>query len=165
MTNILYLLHILNTNKLPELVEIIEAAPIDVNIALWEAEDREQVKIDGETITPIVDFTPTADENLTYKIFKVVERYNKEGHDITETRLLNYMKDPATNVGYPFHEYLMAVHYMIEKGSIEKYEIKVKKTKKVPERTFEFLTLPENLDKQFGQAAVDEWVKSYTTTK
>lgn len=158
--NILYLLKILDTDKVSELVANIDAPPLDMNLAIWEAIDRGEIEIDEEKskVTALKEAQPSSDPDLVNKIIRTVQHYAKNGTNITRGRLNGQIKDPASGYGYPWHDYLMAMQHLIDQGTVVQDVIEVPKSKNRPAHKFAFIGLPENDNAEMNAKAVNKWI-------
>lgn len=174
--NIPYLLQILNTDKLQELVANIDLPPLDMNLAIWEAIDAGDISVDENTgiVKALVEVQPSSDPDLKNKILRVIQHYAREETNITRGRLNTYVKDPISGTGYPYHEYIMAVQHLIDGDLVEEEVADIpgknksiitkkgkQKTKEIrPAHKFVFLGLKSNTDfnKDWNQKAVDKWI-------
>lgn len=165
--NILYLLHVLKTKKLSELVANIDAPPLDINLAIWEAIDDGQVELDEEKdlITPLKTYDSWYDPTLATKLITVIQHYAKNETNITRGRLASYIKDPMTRVGYKTHEYLMTLEHLIETGQILEEVVAVPATKKRPYHKFVFLCLEGNPNEEWNAKAVNKWIADFEKSK
>jgi len=162
-----YLLKILNTDKLSELVANIDLPPIDINLAIWDAENAGRVEIntDKDKITALKDPEITFDSDLASKLLRVMRQYERQELNITRGRLNTMMKDPSTGFGYPYHEYLMALHYLIDSGQIEQEEVSVPKVGKRPYHKFVFLQFAANPNEDWNRGEVNKWIANFTKKK
>lgn len=174
--NIPYLLKILDTEKLEELVANIDLPPLDMNLAIWDAVDAGEIVIDEEkgTVKSLVEVEPSSDPDMKNKILRAVQYYARQKTNITRGRLNTYVKDPISGTGYPYHEYIMAVQHLIDGELIEEEVVDIKarnktffnkkgkqKTKEViPAHKFVFLGLTSNseVNKEWNKKAVDKWI-------
>lgn len=166
--NILYLLKTLKTNKLSLVVANIDAAPLDINIAIWKAIAAGEVEVDEkkDRIKPLKEAEMWHHEELTNKILYVIKHYADNEANITRGTLYGYMKDPVSMVGYTTHEYLMSLQYLIDTGVIEEYEISVPEVKnKRPFHKFVFLCMPGNPNEEWNSKAVHKWISSFGKNK
>lgn len=165
--NILYLLKTLKTNKLSELVAVIDAPPIDVNLAIWEAMDRGEIELDEEKdrITALKDAELWHNPDLTNKLLRVIQHYTRQETNITRGRLNAYIKDPISENGYPMHEYFMSLQYLIDTDTVVEEIVSVPKTKKRPYHKFVFLCLPENDNEEWNAKAVSKWIDGFAKNK
>jgi len=180
--NVPYLLKILNTESLPELVANIDLPPIDMNLAIWESIDRGEIKVDEEeqvgehmgSVRLLVEPEVSSDDDLKGKILRVIQHYAREETNVTRGRLNGYVKDASTGQGYAWHEYIMAMQHLIDDGvviqdvidvpaSIKRYKDGKGRNKEKllrPAHKFAFLGLPENADKnaEWNAKAVNKWI-------
>ena len=174
--NVAYLLKILNTDQLSELVANIDEPALDMNLAIWEAIDRGEIVVDEEagTVKLVSDPEPSSDPDLKNKILRVIQHYAREEINVTRGRLNSLVKDPITGKGYPWHEYIMAVQHLIDGELVHQDVIDVpaatkkftdkkgrKKTKEIrPAHKFAFLGLAENGEKnaEWNAKEVDKWI-------
>lgn len=165
--NILYLLKILETNKLSELVQVIDLPPLDMNLALWGAIDRGEIEIDEkkDRVKALKDAEPWHNPELAGKILSVIQHYAGNESNITVGRLNSYMKDPVSGNGYPIHEYLMSTQYLIDNGTVVEEVVSVPGTKKRPYHKFVFLCLPENDNQEWNARAVNKWIDDFAKSK
>lgn len=165
--NILYLLKILDTSKLSELVAVIDLPPLDMNLALWGAIDAGEIEIDEDKdrVKALKEAEAWHEPDLSNKLLRVIQHYAKNESNITVGRLNSYMKDPASGVGYKVHEYLMSMQYLIDNGQVTEDMISVPKTPKRPYHKFVFLCLPENPNAEWNAKAVNKWIANFESTK
>lgn len=165
--NVLYLLEVLKTKKLSELVAVIDLPPLDMNLAIWEAIDREEIEIDEQKnrVKALKEAKPWHNPELANKLIRVIQHYASNESNITVGRLNSYMKDPVSGAGYPAHEYLMSMQYLIDKGQVVEEVITVPKTPKRPFHRFVFLCLPENPNEEWNARAVNKWISEFEATK
>lgn len=159
--NILFLLKILNTTKLSELVANIDTAPLDYNLAIWEAINKGEIKVDEkkDEITVLKEAKPTNDyPELAEKLLKTIQHYAKNGSNATRGRLNATIKDAMSGKGYAWHEYIMSLQYLIDTGAVEQEELTVPKTKKRHGHVFAFLGLPGNDNREMNAKAVNKWI-------
>lgn len=174
--NVPYLLKILNTESLPELVANIDLPALDMNLAIWESIDRKEIEIDepNGTVKLLVEPEPSSDNDLKNKVLRVIQHYAREETNVTRGRLNSYVKDPTTGQGYPWHEYICAVQHLIDGDLVveEIFEVPEgkktfvkkngKKKEKVvrPAHKFVFLGLADNGEKnaEWNQKTVDKWI-------
>lgn len=165
--NILYLLKILDTKKLSELVAAIDAPPLDVNLALWDAIEAGEIEVDEakDQVTPLKTWEAWHSPDLATKLIRVMQQYAKNEANITRGRLQSYLKDPMTSLGYPLHEYLMTLQYLVDSGQVEEEIISVPETKKRPFHKFVFLCLPGNDNAEWNARAVNKWIADFEKIK
>lgn len=163
MINLLYLLKVLNTKKLSELVGNIDAAPIDINLAVWAAIDAGDISVNEkrDRVIALKEAEPWHDPELAEKMLKVMRHYAKNEANITRGRLFASMKDPSTAQGYPTHEYLMTFQYLVDTKQIEEIVFTVPKTPKRPFHRFVFLCLPGNPNEEWNSKAINKWISNF----
>lgn len=165
--NIPYLLKILDTNKLSELVGNIDLAPLDLNLILGDAEAAGEIEVDRakDTVKALKEPEITFDSDLASKLLRTMQQYQKRKTNITRGRLNSLIKDPATGVGYGYHEYLMALQYLIDTDQIEQEVVKVPKTKDRPYHIFAFLQFPGNPNEDWNRNVVNKWIADFAKKK
>ena len=165
--NIPYLLKTLNTNKLSELMQTIDTPPLDSNLAVWEALDRGEIEIDEDKdrVKALAEPQPWHNPDLATKLIRVIQHYAQNETNITRGRLNGYMKDPLTSQGYPIHEYLMTLQYLIDEGQVIEEVVSVPKTKGRPYHRFVFLCLPGNDNAEWNARAVNKWIDDFAKVK
>lgn len=166
--NILYLLHILQSNKIKDLVENIDLPPIDINLAVWDALDAKQIEVDEEkgTIKALVDYTESCDHDLADKILRVVRHYAAQSTNITRGTLNGVIKDPTSDKGYSWHDYLMALQWLIDTGAIVEDIVAVPAVKnKRPAHTFVCLGLPNNDNEEWNAREINKWIAQFEKKK
>lgn len=173
--NVAYLLKILGTESLPELVANIDLPALDMNLAIWDALDKKEIEIDetNNTVKLLVEPIPSSDSELKNKILRVIQHYAREETNVTRGRLNSYIKDPTSGQGYPWHEYVMAVQHLIDGGLVSEDVIEVPEAKKRfidkkgrkkekiirPAHKFAFLGLTENSqNSEWNRKAVNKWI-------
>lgn len=164
--NIAYLLKCLDTTKLSELVEQIEMVPLDMNLALWAAEDAGEIEIDQakERVKLLAETTPQwHNPDLTNKLLRTIQHYAKSETNPTRGRMNSLIKDPMTNIGYLTHEYIMSMQYLVDNGQVTEETISVPKSGHRPYQQFIFYGLPENGDnnKEWNAKVVNKWIDDF----
>lgn len=168
MINIPYLLKILDTKKLSELVANIDLPPLDINLLVWDAEKAGQIEtdVDNDKITALTEPEKTFNSDLANKLLRTMQHYEAQEVNITRGRLNSAIKDPTTGAGYPYHEYLMALHYLIDSGQIEQEVVSVPEIKdKRPFHKFVFLQFPDNPNEDWNRNEVNKWIASFNKKK
>lgn len=165
--NILYLLKILKTNKITELVANIDAPFLDINLAIWEAERDGKIEVDEKkgTITPLVNAEVSFDSDLANKLIRVIQHYCSKEINITRGRLTSLVKNVGSEFNYPYHEYLMALQYLIDSGQITEQVETVPKSGKRPFHRFVFLQLPDNDNEEWNKREVNKWIANWNKNK
>lgn len=165
--NIPYLLKILDTNKLSELVANIDLPPLDINLAIGDAENDGQVEVNREKdrIKSLVEPEVTFDADLASKLLRTMQQYERNETNITRGRLNSLIKDPVTGRGYGYHEYIMALHYLIYSGQVEQEVVSVPKEKDRPYHKFVFLQFADNPNEDWNRDVVNKWVANWRKQK
>jgi hypothetical protein len=169
--DILYLLKVLKTKKLSELAAAIDAPPLDMNLAIWDAIAAGDIEVDEskDSVKMLKDsVTPWHDPDLASKLIRAIQKYASEEVNITRGRLQSYIKDPMTSQGYPLHEYLMTIQYLIDTGVVIEHVVSVPEVKKKrPFHKFVFLCLPENeaMNEEWNAKAVNKWIAGFESNK
>lgn len=165
--NILYLLKILKTNKLSELVANIDAPFLDLNLAIWEAEREGLVEVNEkkDRITPLKEHEISFDSDLANKLLRVIQHYASKEINITRGRLTTLAKNQGSEFNYPYHQYLMALQYLIDSGQVEEAIVSVPKEGKRPYHKFVFLQLPDNPNDDWNRQEVNKWIANWHKKK
>lgn len=168
MINVPYLLKILDTDKISELMAVIDLPPIDANLAIWDAEKAGQIEINEEKglVRALVEPEQSFDSDLASKLLRVMQKYQSEEINVSLGYLTKLMKDPETTLGYGNHEFLMALQYLIDSGQIEKDVISVPEIKgKRPFHKFVFLQFPDNPNDDWNRNEVNKWIANWEKKK
>lgn len=181
--NIPYLLKILETDKVSELVANIEATPLDIDLALEDAQADGQIEVDKENdkIKLLKNHEVTGDPDLANKLLRTIKNYTRHETNITRGRMNALVKDPMTGKGYAWHDYITSLHYLIDTGVIEQVVVDVpravkrftdskgrKKEKEIrPAHKFAFLQLPENGENnaEWNAKIVNKWIDEFAKNK
>jgi hypothetical protein len=165
--DIIYLLRILETDKVSELVQNIDLAPIDINLQIWAAIEEGYVEVDEQkgTIKPLVTHIPSCDRALADKLLAVITHYASKQLNVTRGVLNSTVKDPMSGKGYAWHEYLMALQWLIDTKRVEESVVSVPKTGKRPYHKFVFLGLPDNPNEEWNAREVNKWIDNFSTKK
>lgn len=181
--NIPYLLKILETDKVSELVANIEATPLDIDLALEDAQAAGQIKVDKEAdhIEVLKEAEPSGDPELANKLLRTIQNYARQNTNITRGRMNALVKDPMTGAGYAWHDYITSLHYLIDTGVIEQAVVDVpravkkfmdkkgrQKEKEIrPAHKFAFLQLPENGENnaEWNAKIVNKWIDDFAKVK
>lgn len=163
--NVLYLLSILDTKEVTVLVDNIDLPLVDIDLALWDAQEKGLIEIDfnKNSIKPLVnDYEISGDGSIQNKILSVMQHYEKEHINVTRGHLNNLFKAPHSDHNYPWHEYLMALQVLIDREQIGQEVVTVPEIKgQRPFHRFVFLTFPHNPNEEWNQREVEQWKKSY----
>lgn len=169
MINILYLLKVLETNKISVLISNIDAPLLDINLALFEAEDNGEIEIDRkkDKIKALKEATPTCDEKIANKLIRVIQHYSKNEVNISVGKLTSWCKNPAMEHNYLYHEYICALQYLIDTGQVIEDIRTVPKSGKRPFHRFVFLCLPENSEhnEEWNSREINKWLARWESDK
>lgn len=172
--NLPYILKTLKTTKLSELVANIDAPPIDINIALWDAvkngsielnEAKDKVKLLVEVETPK---NMTIEEiEMRQKVLRVIDEFGKREALPTRGRLIGYIKDPVTQQGYKTHDLIVAVQSLLDEGLIVEKILSVPAIKDVrPFNRFVFYGFPDNQQMdEWAEKAIAKWLAQFDKKK
>lgn len=167
--NIPYLLKTIKTNKLSELAAVIDTPPLDMNLAIWDSIDAGEIELneDKDLVTILTeDVQLWHNPDIASKLLRVIQHYAANEINITRGRLQSYIKEPISGRGYPMHEYLMSLQYLIDTGVISEEIISVPEVKKKrPYHKFVFLCLPENNNEEWNAKAVNKWIADFEKNK
>jgi len=166
--NVLYLLETLKTKKLSELVENMDAPLLDINVALWDAEKAGEVEIDREKdkIVALKEATPSQNEHLGDMIMRAIKHYSANEVNMTVGKLVSWVKNPAMQYNYLYHDYICSLQYLIDTGAIEELIVTVPEVKKKrPFHRFVFLCLPGNPNEEWNAKSINKWIENIEKTK
>lgn len=141
--------------------------PLDLNLKIGDAEQAGQIEVDREKdrVKALTEPEVTFDSDLAGKLLRLMQQYERQEINVTRGRLNNLIKDPTTGQGYPYHEYLMALHYLIDSEQISQAEVSVPKTGKRPYHKFVFLQFPDNPNDDWNRGEVNKWIANFAKTK
>lgn len=167
MINVLYLLKILKTDKLSELVANIDAPVLDFNLAIWEAEKAGQIETDTEKdkIIALMEHEASFDSDLATKLIRVIQHYTSKEMNVTRGRMTNMVKNVGTEFNYPYHEYLMALQYLIDTEQVIEQVVEVPKIGARPYHKFVFLCLGDNPNELWNKNEVNRWLETWNKKK
>jgi hypothetical protein len=167
MINSPYLVKTVKSNKLSELVACIDAPPLDMNLAMWDAVEAGEIEIDDkkDRVKLLVEPEAWRNPDLAHKLIRTIQHYAKNDTNITRGRMNALLKEPITNIGYPMHEYFMSLEYLIDTGQIVEHVIEVPKMGKRPYHKFVFLCLKGNDNEEWNAKAVSKWISEFEKTK
>lgn len=168
--NIPYLTKCLGTNKLSIVAQVIDAPPIDMNLAIWDSIDRGEIEVDEnkDRIKVLLkSVEPWHDPELASKMLRVIQHYAANEVNINKGRMDGYIKDAMTSQGYAWHEYVMSLQYLVDSGQIVEDVVSVPKNGDRPYHKFVFLCLPENDDKnaEWNAKQVNNWLENWKKSK
>lgn len=167
--NIPYLLKVLKTDKFSELVGQIDLVPLDMNLELWASEEAGEIAVDVQKdhVELLIEPTPSSNDELANKLIRTMQHYAKKEINVTRGRLNTQIKEQGSNIGYPYHEYIMTLEHLIEQGLVVEDVVKVPKTKKHPANEFAFLSLAENAEfqEEWNAKEVNNWIARFEQVK
>ena len=139
-----------------------QMSAIDFNAACWRAQDlghlfidKETGKIDVLTIPEEWHFGETVDHLVTTTPY-ILKKLAEVEADPEENFYANYVS------GYPGFDVIVAMKYMLENKIMASYEVKDISTSENGEKvtdTYVFYTLPENLEKRWGEKQFKDQTK------
>lgn len=142
---------------------------IDINLAIWDTEKAGQIEIDDKkgTVKALVDYEPSCDEELRSKLLRVMQHYESKEINITRGRLTTLVKNESSDYNYLYHDYLMALHSIVESKQVQEYEITVPANKTVgrPYHKFVFLGFPDNPNEEWNAKEVNKWISTFEKKK
>lgn len=126
-------------------------APLDFNLLLWEANDREIVKIKGDKIKIVCDdlilepFAVITD--LQHKIYRTVEHYDKHNKYVPEVEFFSWAINAFQDEVYHRSEIIGALNWCEDAGLIHSVEAinPIDADKKNPNK-FKFYYITEHFD-------------------
>jgi hypothetical protein len=165
---LMYLAQEYPEHNIVELSKLFQTSPIDFNVTAWAAQDLGYLKVNKDNAVVILK-TPKEEEfgELIDHLLEVIpyslKKINQEEADIEDNYFGNW------TAGYPAHDVMIAVKKLLKDGKIASYEVK-NKTEIVPNReqrrkgakaetvvdTYTFYTLPENLEKRWGEKQFED---------
>lgn len=165
--NILYLLKAMGSNKLSDLVATVDAPPLDMDLAIWDAIDAGEIEVDAkkDRVKALKEADPWYDEELSSKLLRMIQHYVREGTNPTRGRMDGEIKDATTGNGYPWHVYLMTRQHLVDTGVIVEDIVSVPKTKQRPFQRFVFMGLPGNDNEEMNAKAVNKWLAQWENRK
>jgi hypothetical protein len=75
------------------------------------------------------------------------------------------IKDPTTHLGYGYHDYLMALHYLIDTNQIQEEVVVVPKEGERPEHTFVFFQFEDNPNDVWNKEVVNKFIAEFAKAK
>ena len=167
MINVLYLLKILKTNKISELVANIDAPFLDLNLAIFDAENAGEIEVnrDKDKIKALKDHEVTFDSDLANKILRTLQHYESKEINITRGRLTNFVKNPGSEFNYPYHDYLCALQYLVDSEQIIEEVVSIPKLGDRPYKKFVFLQFPGNPNEDWNRGEVNKWIANWAKKK
>lgn len=165
--NIPYLLKILDTNKLSVLVENLDLPFLDIDLAIDDSITAGQIEVNREKdkVKVLIEPEITFDSDLANKLLRTMQHRAKKEINITRGRLTFLVKNEASQFNYPYHEYLMALQYLIDSGQINQEVVSVPKEGKRPYHKFVFLQFPDNPNEDWNKTEVNKWIANWNKKK
>jgi hypothetical protein len=179
--NIPYLLKILETDKVSELVANIEATPLDIDLALEDAQANGEIEVDKENdkIKVLKNHQLSCDMDLASKLIRTIQNYAKHETNITRGRMNALIKDPMTGQGYAWHDYITTLQFLIDDGQVIEEIVDVPEAKKNfvdkkgrkkskvirPAHKFAFLCLEGNDNQEWNARVVNKWIDDFAKVK
>lgn len=142
---LIYLANEYPDKSITELAELFRIPIIDINAAIWMAQDSGFISVDEKKKTFKVENIPEKWElgknvaMLVNTLLYVFRRLAKDGSDIEDGNLALWLG------GYPTHDTLIAIKYLINENNLVSYTLKDGKDE------YTFYTLTENTGKKWGQ--------------
>lgn len=169
--NLPYLAKCLETNKLSDLIGVIDLVPLDLNLVLDEAVDSGEMEINREKDSfkiLVENPDPYYNPELTNKLLRTIQNYHKRGTNPTRGRLNTLIKDPmGMYPGYLTHEYIMSMQYLVDSGQVVEEIVDLPAVKKKrPAHKFVFIGDPNNPhNAEWNARSVNKWIAQYEKTK
>ena len=165
--NIPYLLKILDTDKLSILVANLDLPFLDIDLAIDDSVAAGQIEVNREKdkVKALVEPEITFDADLANKLLRTMQHRAKKEINITRGRLTFLVKNEASQFNYPYHEYLMALQYLIDSGQINQEVVSVPKEGKRPYHKFVFLQFPDNPNDDWNKTEVNKWIANWNKNK
>lgn len=152
-----------------EVSQLFQTSPIEFNVAAWAAQDLEYFTVAPDNSIKLGDIPDDWDEfgelvgHLMVELPYAFGKLNAEEADM-ESEYLNQW-----TAGFPSQDVEIAIDLLKKQGIIASYEVK-NKTEIRPNReqrrkgaknediidTYTFYTLPENLEKRWGEKQFDD---------
>lgn len=165
--NVAYLLKILGTNKLSELVANIDLPALDYNLAIDDAVVAGQIEVDRkkDKVKLLVEPEISFESDLANKLLRTMQHYEKMETNITRGRLNSLIKDPVTGLGYGWHEYITSLQYLIDSDQIQEQIETVPKSGDRPYHKFVFLQFPNNPNEDWNRKVINNFIASWHKKK
>lgn len=135
----------------PGILDLIALPPIDINAAMWAAIERGWLaKLNPKSKRiPILELPDSwhfgeAQENLQELIVYAFHQLGEQETDLEEYSLNQWLQ------GYPSHEFLIAMKYLLDTEQLAEYELEDGENK------YLFYTLYANRDKLWGRKQFKE---------
>lgn len=147
------LIHLLNpdVDKVSKLFLRSQMAPLDFNLALWSANEREIVEIKGDDIKIIADdfiLEPFAViEELQHKVYLTVKHYDDHGQYVPEVEFFSWAFNAFQDEVYRRSEIIGALNWLEDAGIIHSVEaVNPKDADKEKPNKFKFYYITERED-------------------
>lgn len=146
MHKFVYLANQYEKKNLSDLTLLFQVPSLDMNAAIWLAQDLGYVSIEGKQVT--VENIPSQwnfgdnSKTLMGTILYVIQRLNREEGDLEETKIATWCQ------GFPAHDYVLALNYLVNEKIVAEYRLKDLKDKK---SIYTYYTLPCNLSEEWGK--------------
>lgn len=165
--NVPYLLQILKTNKLSELVANMDMAPLDINLMIKDSEKAGEIEVnmDKDSVKLLKKPEISFNADLANKLLRTMQHYWAEGVNPTRGRLNSLVKDPLTNVGYGWHDYITTLQYLIDSEQVIEIVETIPKAGKRPFRRFVFLCLADNPNEEWNRNEVNRFIANWNKNK
>lgn len=130
-----------------DLAELFQLPAIDMNVAIWAAEDASMITVDKKTKKITIGHLPeywslgSDVEHLKSLIMSTLKHFAKDKSDLEETYFAGWC------AGYTTQDIVIATISLELSGDIATYEIE----DTGGDSTYTFYCLPENLSKRWGQ--------------
>lgn len=155
-------------HNIVELSRLFQTSPIDFNVTAWAAQDLGYLEVDKLNAVKILKFPKEEEfgeliEHLLEVIPYSLQKINQEEADVEDNYFGNW------TAGYPAHDVMIAVRKLIKDKKIASYtvtnktEMPLSKKQKgkgvkpeIVEDVYTFYTLPENLEKRWGEKQFED---------
>lgn len=147
---ITYLVKMYPTKPANELIELLQVPPIEVNAAIWLAQELGFLKEELEDDRMLIGTPPEtyqfgeAEQALEANIIYCFKRIARDETDLDEKFLTDWL------MGYPAQDALIAVNRLLEDRVLFEYEL-TDDNPKLGKSVYKFYTLFENSEMQWGK--------------
>jgi len=164
-----YLIKILGTKKLSDLVANIDLPFLDINLLIDDAIADGQIEVNKskDTVQALVEPEITFDSDLANKLLRTMQHYWASEKNITRGRLTSLVKNAGSQFNYPYHEYLMALQYLVDSKQVEEQIEVIEKDKKTkrPRHVYVFYQSPDNPNEDWNKKIINNWVANWNKKK
>lgn len=138
-----------------------------MNLLIKDAEKAGEIEVNmkKDRVTALKKPEITFNADLANKLVRTMQHYWAEGINPTRGRLNSLIKDPVTGQGYPWHEYITTLQYLIDSEQIIEMIESVPKENKRPYHKFVFLCLADNPNEDWNRAEVNKWIANWNKKK